>query len=824
VTYARSSLTLETNNKSMDPGVIAAGHIGEAELEEAGLKATLFDDRLYFAAAVYEQTRSDVRVQDDPALGAEVSSSITKGWETEVKWAPTRNLVLPAGLSEYRTRQGNPERRFGLNANYERDNDLGFTLSGNRLSSTYSGRLKLIELPAATIVDAGAFFDWRNTRVNLDLFNLTDERCFRARSGGTPGVAAAWTGGFRLEEATIADVHGAIRSGAITCRGLVEAYVARAKAYNGMRTALVTADGKPFKAALGAVRAGARVKHPTKTVAAADVFPEFARYQGRPVEFGRMEPTASDATVMQQFGLRVGIPNAGQLNALETLNLRGDVNYAYDPARRDSPDIADLRAKGAIIYANANANANATAAPTGLDRSAGPNHPETWKPGGNYAYAAWDGQACNPYDTERVPRGTSSGSGVSVAANLVMCSICAQCSASCEGPASRNNVVNLLNTRRLMMHGGINGRRAGDRAGIRCRTTEDVAKVLDAVQGFHGDDTWTAIPPELSPERPFASFVVKREDVAAKPLKGMRVGVVRDQLGAELVESHDPMYPDDPDVPNLRYTCQDAFREILAHNVPEYFWQTRNGELEFAVPGWDVRTVDYAIALAMGKAPLSPNVNLRRISAGLDNFKSPFTVNKYLAERGDRRVKDWAAYVANAKFEDGESTAWSKNAIGWQDMRPADTLMSYLEMSRVMQLVVQKVMYENDIDVFVNPENTLLPPKIGGPTEPVVSNRPAQSCCAQFTALFGGPEIDVPAGYTTVEYAPQYRLSEDGKRYTSVAGEVETKLPYPMPLSLMFWAGPGHDGPVIKVGSAYEAATWHRKPPPMFGPVKGEPR
>ena len=57
-----------------------------------------------------------------------------------------------------------------------------------------------------------------------------------------------------------------------------------------------------------------------------------------------------------------------------------------------------------------------------------------------------------------------------------------------------------------------------------------------------------------------------------------------------------------------------------------------------------------------------------------------------------------------------------------------------------------------------------------------------------------------------------------------MAGEVETKLPYPMPLSLMFWAGPGHDGPVIKAGSAYEAATGHRKPPAMFGPVKGEPR
>ena len=49
--------------------------------------------------------------------------------------------------------------------------------------------------------------------------------------------------------------------------------------------------------------------------------------------------------------------------------------------------------------------------------------------------------------------------------------------------------------------------------------------------------------------------------------------VLRDKLGADLVESVDPMYADDPAVPNMKYTFQDAFAEILPHNVPEYFWQ-----------------------------------------------------------------------------------------------------------------------------------------------------------------------------------------------------------------------------------------------------------
>ena len=49
--------------------------------------------------------------------------------------------------------------------------------------------------------------------------------------------------------------------------------------------------------------------------------------------------------------------------------------------------------------------------------------------------------------------------------------------------------------------------------------------------------------------------------------------VLRDQLGAEIVESHDPLYPDDPNVPNMTYTFQDAMAEILPVHMPEYFTQ-----------------------------------------------------------------------------------------------------------------------------------------------------------------------------------------------------------------------------------------------------------
>ncbi len=129
---------------------------------------------------------------------------------------------------------------------------------------------------------------------------------------------------FRLEEATIDELHAAIRAGAITCVQVVQHYLARARAFNGVASRLVTADGAPVAPATGVVRAGAPLQFPTETVGAATLLPDLGRYQGPPLEYGRMEATASDPTVQQQHGMIVGIPDAGRVNALATLNIRGE--------------------------------------------------------------------------------------------------------------------------------------------------------------------------------------------------------------------------------------------------------------------------------------------------------------------------------------------------------------------------------------------------------------------------------------------------------------------------------------------------------------------
>ena len=142
--------------------------------------------------------------------------------------------------------------------------------------------------------------------------------------GLTPRTAQSQSADFHIEEAGISDIQQAIQKGQVTCKQVVQAYLDRAKAYNGICTALVTKDGAPVPPATGAIRAGTPVSFPTKTVPASSIFPDFDQYAGLPIELGRMEPTLSDPTAEEQWGMRVGIPNAGQVNALTTFNIRGE--------------------------------------------------------------------------------------------------------------------------------------------------------------------------------------------------------------------------------------------------------------------------------------------------------------------------------------------------------------------------------------------------------------------------------------------------------------------------------------------------------------------
>src|SRR3989442_7054967 len=146
---------------------------------------------------------------------------------------------------------------------------------------------------------------------------------------------------------------------------------------------------------------------------------------------------------------------------------------------RDHTLVAQLRQKGAIIYAKAN-----TTEYNGRGRGdpGGKNAPTKVLPSTlGYQRSSWAGNPCNSYDTTRAASiGSSSGSGVSVSTNLVMCSLCEETGQSCRGPANHNSVALILPHKALLsfLGGAIGTAIYNDRPGIHCRNIVDLAKVL----------------------------------------------------------------------------------------------------------------------------------------------------------------------------------------------------------------------------------------------------------------------------------------------------------------------------------------------------------
>ena len=778
---------------------------------------------------------------------------------------------------------------------------------------------------------------------------------------------------FHLQEATIDDVHRAIRAGQITCKSLVTLYINRAKAYNGVSNQLVTRDGAPIAPVSGAVRAGAPIKFPTDTIAISNLLPNFDQYAGPPIEFGRMEPTASDPSVQQQFGMTVGIPNVGQVNALGTLNLRGersvtckggrdkapsqgalppgspavceefrkqpdaleraaeldakygrnpdlkampmycipfsfkdpydtkdmrstagaDANYDIDFPARDHTLVAELRQKGAIIYAKAvNTEYNGRPVPAirggsgGTENSRGSNKPtKIFVSTEGYQRSTWAGNPSDAYDTTRAASlGSSSGPGVSVSTNLVMCAVCEETSMSCRGPSNHNSVALILPHKSLIsfLGGAIGADIYLDRAGIMCRTVKDAAKVLDALKdpanGYYDPrDIFTTVPRPSVLSTPYAESAASTG--ARGSLRGMRIGIIResmlifpgvkadepiaqaaakeikatlgDYLGATLVESVDPLWPGDPSLEKMK----PAYTEALAQLVPVFFPDilyrlSGNGQPQFPefaakikptefAPGktfgsGTMKPIDYLVDLAEGRVPIPKNLNIRAIEEVVESNAFTFHFNQYAMRRAAdwkargfvETLTDFAKLNARSKFWGDDQRAAFKDWEEMDDMRQTlgerQGIDEHIMMRELLRRVEMKVIYENRLDAVVRLHYSLPPGKIGLAPQP----RPADDTRGELRMgpFAGLTEVLIPAGYVRTVYDPVFVLSADKKRYIPTNNNTPADLPAPgLPFSLVFRAEPGKEDVILKVASAYEAASRRRVSPPAFGPLPGEP-
>lgn len=164
-------------------------------------------------------------------------------------------------------------------------------------------------------------------------------------------------------------------------------------------------------------------------------------------------------------------------------------------------------------------------------------------------YSAIGGQTLNPYGRKTIDTGgSSSGSGVSVAANFCAAAIGSETAGSILSPASQNSVVGLKPTVGLLSRSGIVPISSTlDTAGPITKNVTDNAIVLDALFGEDKADSksiynlWES--PFYHKQLEFANLVGKRfgayTSLMEEPLYVQALNILREN-GAKIVEINEP--------------------------------------------------------------------------------------------------------------------------------------------------------------------------------------------------------------------------------------------------------------------------------------------
>ncbi|AKJ26817.1 Asp-tRNA(Asn)/Glu-tRNA(Gln) amidotransferase subunit GatA [Caldimonas brevitalea] len=139
--------------------------------------------------------------------------------------------------------------------------------------------------------------------------------------------------------------------------------------------------------------------------------------------------------------------------------------------------------------------------------------------------------ARNPWNTERIPGGSSGGSAVAVAARLVPAATGTDTGGSVRQPAALCNVTGIKPTYgRCSRYGMIAFASSLDQAGPLARSAEDCAVLLSAMSGFDPRDATSADRPA---EDYRAALVAPRAGATAgRPLQGLRIGLPKEFFGA----------------------------------------------------------------------------------------------------------------------------------------------------------------------------------------------------------------------------------------------------------------------------------------------------
>lgn len=183
-----------------------------------------------------------------------------------------------------------------------------------------------------------------------------------------------------------------------------------------------------------------------------------------------------------------------------SLALQGSV------ALQDAFVVKNLREAGAVILGKTN-----------LSEWANIRSPRS-----SSGWSSRGGQTRNPYALDRTPGGSSSGSGVAVAADFCAAAIGTETDGSITGPAAMNSLVGIKPTVGLVSRSGIIPiSHSQDTAGPMARSVSDAALLLGALTGVDARDAKT----RESAGQCHADYTVFLDP---QGLRGARIGIARD--------------------------------------------------------------------------------------------------------------------------------------------------------------------------------------------------------------------------------------------------------------------------------------------------------
>jgi amidase len=283
-------------------------------------------------------------------------------------------------------------------------------------------------------------------------------------------------GAYDVQEKTVAALQADLAAGRVTSERLVALYLARIAALDASGPALhsvLSLNPRAVDAAraLDAERAQGKVRGP---------------FHGIPI-------VVKDNI---ETGDRALATTAGSLALADNISLR------------DATVVARLRAAGAIILGKTNlsewANLRSTHATSG--------------------WSALGGLTKNPYALERNACGSSSGSGVAVAANLAALGLGTETDGSITCPASVAGLVGLKPTVGLVSRSRIIPiTTMQDTAGPMTRSVQDAALVLQLIAGPDATD-----PATRDADMHVSDYLSK---LSKDALKGRRLGIMKFHAG-----------------------------------------------------------------------------------------------------------------------------------------------------------------------------------------------------------------------------------------------------------------------------------------------------